>query len=171
MKYPALFAVLLFLVTGCGEQSQTAPSTNRTDTPVAGNVTFTLPDLDEEPRSLKEWKGRVVLLNFWAPWCPPCRKEVPAFIDLQEKYGDKGFTIVGVTVDTRENAQNFADTMGINYPVLIAEEEGVEIAKRYGNRVGALPYSVLLDREGRIVLTHRNELSYEDAEKALLPLL
>lgn len=171
MKYSALFSVLLFLVTGCGEPSQTAPSTNPKDTPVAGNVTFTLPDLEEEPRSLKEWKGRVVLLNFWAPWCPPCRKEVPAFIDLQEKYGDKGFTIVGVTVDTRENAENFADTMGINYPVLIAEEEGVEIAKRYGNRVGALPYSVLLDREGRIVLTHRNELSYEDAEKALLPLL
>jgi thiol-disulfide isomerase/thioredoxin len=141
------------------------------DTTAPTGVGFTLPDLDEQPRTLEEWKGQVVLLNFWAPWCPPCRKEVPAFIELQEKYAEKGFTIVGITIDTRDNAQTFADTTGVNYPILIAEEQGIEIAKAYGNRVGALPYSVLLDRKGRVILTHRNELSLEQAEKALLPLL
>ncbi|MFO7593617.1 MAG: TlpA disulfide reductase family protein, partial [Pseudomonadota bacterium] len=117
------------------------------------------------------WKGQVVMVNFWAPWCPPCREEVPAFIALQEKYADQGFTIVGITLDTRANAQTFADTMGINYPILIAEEEGIDIAARYGNKVGALPYTALLDRQGNIVFTHRNELSFEEAEKAVQPLL
>ena len=167
----------LLLLSACSEQPQgsaggaaTAASLPAAPTK-AGRGDFTLPDLERKPRDLEEWKGQVVLLNFWAPWCPPCRNEIPAFIELQEKYAEKGFSIVGITIDTLDNAQTFADTAGINYPVLIAEEQGIEIAKDYGNRVGALPYSVLLDREGRIVLTHRNELSFEQAEKALLPLL
>ena len=130
-------------------------------------ISFTLPDLEGEQQSLEQWQGQVVMVNFWAPWCPPCREEVPAFIELQEKYADKGFTIVGITVDTHENAQTFADTMGINYPVLIAEEEGIELAKKYGNKVGALPFTALLDRSGNIVFTHRNELTLEQAEEAL----
>jgi peroxiredoxin len=161
----------LLLLAACGEQEQGANTAHAQAKPALERSDFTLPDLEGQSRRLEEWDGQVVLLNFWAPWCPPCRKEVPDFIALQERYGSRGFSVVGITIDTRDNAQTFADTMGINYPVLIAEEQGIEIAKRYGNRVGALPYSVLLDRQGRIVLTHRNELKLEQAQKALLPLL
>ncbi len=163
----ALLALLLPLLFACGEQSE-APKAQQ-DTTAAAN--FTLPDLEGGNHSLSQWKGQVVLLNFWAPWCPPCRKEVPAFIALQEKYADQGFTVVGITVDTRKNAQTFADTTGINYPVLVAEEQGIEIAKQYGNKVGALPYTALIDRQGNIVFTQRNELTRKEAEKALAGVL
>lgn len=163
-----LLPVLLLgiLLAGCSEEAP-PPQADSAAGSAHNLLEFTLPDLDGEPRKLAQWQGQVVMVNFWAPWCPPCRDEVPAFIELQEKYADKGFTIIGITIDTHENAQTFADTMGINYPVLIAEEEGIEIAKRYGNRVGALPYTALLDRQGNIVFTHRNELSLEQAEEAL----
>jgi thiol-disulfide isomerase/thioredoxin len=172
LKPISLALATLLLLAACGEQPQGGAATTAAAAgPAIARSDFTLPDLEQQPRRFAEWDGQVVLLNFWAPWCPPCREEVPAFIELQEKYGAQGFTIVGVTLDTRDNAQTFADTMGINYPVLIAEEEGITIAKHYGNRVGALPYSVLLDRDGRVVMTQRSELSLKAAEKALLPLL
>ncbi|MCW8828551.1 MAG: TlpA family protein disulfide reductase [Gammaproteobacteria bacterium] len=158
--------LLGILLAGCTEEAP-QPQVDNASSSAHNLLEFTLPDLEGESRKLAQWQGQVVMVNFWAPWCPPCRDEVPAFIELQEKYADKGFTIVGITVDTHENAQTFADTMGINYPVLIAEEEGIEIAKRYGNRVGALPYTALLDRRGNIVFTHRSELSLEQAEEAL----
>jgi peroxiredoxin len=155
--------LLATLLNGCGE----SPSATTTAAPA---VDFNFPNLDGEERSLKQWQGKVVMLNFWAPWCPPCRKEVPAFIELQEKYADKGFTIVGITVDTRENAQVFADTMGINYPILIAEDKGIDLAGNYGNKIGVLPYTAIIDRQGRVVSTHRSEVTLEDAEKVLAKL-
>ncbi len=175
MRSSLLSLAALLLLSACTEQAQQTTAADDIDTaqavPVKTRGGFTLPDLAQQPRRLDEWKGQVVLLNFWAPWCPPCRNEIPAFIDLQKKYADKGFTVVGITIDTRDNTQAFADTVGLNYPVLIAEEHGITIAGDYGNHTGTLPYSVLLDREGRIVLTHHNTLSLEQAEKALHPLL
>lgn len=165
---PLLLATVL--LAGCGDEPPREQA-NAGANSAHSVIDFTLPDLEGTEQSLAQWKGQVVMVNFWAPWCPPCRDEVPAFIELQEKYADKGFTIVGITVDTAENAQTFADTMGINYPVLIAEDEGIEIAKKYGNRVGALPFTALLDRKGNIVFTHRNELTLEQAEEALQGLL
>jgi peroxiredoxin len=158
-----ILVLLVPLLFACSEQDETSGA-QQEDTRAPS---FTLPDLEGASHRLSQWKGEVVLLNFWAPWCPPCREEVPAFIELQQKYAAQGFTVVGITVDTRKNAQTFADTMGVNYPVLVAEEEGIALAKQYGNKVGALPYSVLIDRQGNIVFTHRNELTREEAEKAL----
>ncbi len=160
---------LLLIVTllgACGE----SPSSSATKA-LPQAVDFTFPDLDGEKHSLKQWQGQVVMLNFWAPWCPPCRKEVPAFVELQGKYADRGFTIVGITVDTQENAQVFADTMGINYPILIAEDQGIALAEKYGNKVGALPFTAFINRDGRVVSTHRSEVTRETAEKALSGLL
>lgn len=157
--------LLTTLLNGCGE----SPSATAMATTVPA-VDFNFPNLDGENRSLKQWQGQVVMLNFWAPWCPPCRKETPAFIELQEKYADKGFTIVGITIDTRENAQVFADTMGINYPILIAEDKGIALARNYGNKIGVLPYTAIIDRQGRVVSTHRSEVTLEEAEKTLAKL-
>ncbi|MFO7593898.1 MAG: TlpA disulfide reductase family protein, partial [Pseudomonadota bacterium] len=114
---PRLLLILLLapLLFACSEQGG---ETAQSDANAPAATAFTLPDLEGEERSLDQWKGQVVMVNFWAPWCPPCREEVPAFIALQEKYADQGFTIVGITLDTRANAQTFADTMGINYPIL-----------------------------------------------------
>lgn len=167
-----LFALLL--LGGCAEQGSPATadgSSAPTHTEVVMRADFSLPDLEGNIRHMHEWDGQVIMLNFWAPWCPPCKKEIPDFIALQEKYRDQGFIVVGVTVDTHENAELFADSVGINYPILIAEEEGIELGKLYGNQVSALPYTIFIDRAGRLGQRFRTEVSYEDAERALLPLL
>ena len=122
-----------------------------------------LPDLDGQLRRISEWDGKVLVVNFWATWCPPCRREIPAFIELQETYGPRGVQFVGVAVDTPNNVSDFVDPMGINYPTLVGESDAIAIAKQYGNRLGVLPYTV--------VYVHRNELSYADAEAVIQPLL
>lgn len=156
--------------TGCGTESNAVPTAPASQT-AAAPVAFNFPDLDGKQRHLNEWAGQVVLVNFWAPWCPPCRKEMPALMELQEKYAPRGLTVVGITIDTRDNAQNFADSLGINFPIVIGEEDGLELAQTLGNKVGALPYTVVLDRQGRIAYTHRSEITLEQAEQAVLPLL
>jgi peroxiredoxin len=132
---------------------------------------FTLPDLDKATHTLHEWDGKVVVVNFWATWCPPCRKETPLFVELQETFGASGLQFVGVAIDTEDKVREFMDTYGVNYPMLIGDNDAVEIAKHYGNRFGALPYTVVMDRSGIVRLVQRGELSREMAEQAIRPLL
>jgi len=163
-----LFALTLAaLLTACGDN--TPQQSTAADAPTRPK--FELPDLEGKLRSIGEWDGEVILLNFWAPWCPPCREEMPAFMELHDQYGGRGLAVVGVTIDTVENAQTFIDTLGVEYPILIGEERGIAISRDYGNKVGALPYTVIIDRNGRIRESHRNAISYTEAEKAILPLL
>ncbi|WP_127475549.1 TlpA family protein disulfide reductase [Sulfurivermis fontis] len=167
---PVLALGAVLFTAGCGSETSAvpaAPASHAAATPIA----FNFPDLEGKQRHLNEWQGRVVLLNFWAPWCPPCREEMPALMELQEKYAARGLTVVGITIDTRENAQSFADSLGIDFPILIGEEGGLELAQTLGNKVGALPYTVVLDRQGRAVYTHRSEITLQQAEEAVLPLL
>jgi len=132
---------------------------------------FELPDLDDRLRNSSEWAGQVVVLNFWATWCPPCRSETPAFVELQEQYATDGVQFVGVAIDNKESVQDFVDTYGVNYPVLIGEDRAIEIAKAYGNRFGALPYTAIIDRSGKIRFVQRGELSRETAEQNIARLL
>lgn len=132
---------------------------------------FQLKDLEDKLRSSKEWQGKVMMVNFWASWCPPCRREIPAFIKLQETYAKQGLVIVGIALDNKQNIVDFTDPMDINYPILMAEKEGVALARAYGNRLGVLPYTIIVDRSGKIIYTHRSELTFELAEKVIKPLL
>lgn len=132
---------------------------------------FKLKDLEDKVRDVKEWDGQVLMINFWATWCPPCRREMPAFIELQEKYQDKGFTIIGIALDEKQAVIDFTDPMGMNYPILLAEQEGIVLAKAYGNRLGVLPYTVIVDRKGNIIHRQRTELSFEQVEGMIKPLL
>lgn len=112
---------------------------------------FSLQDLEGEVRHINEWDGQYIVLNFWATWCPPCRKEIPEFIALQKKYGSAGLQFIGVAIDDTEAVSQFAMEMGINYPNLIAESEGIALANQYGNTYGALPFSVIINRKGQII--------------------
>ena len=130
--------------------------------------TLNLTDLDGNPVSSADWRGRVVLLNFWATWCGPCRAEIPDLIRLQEQYADQ-FLVVGLStdVDPPNKVKAFADEMNINYPVVMAPPE---IEARFGGVFG-LPTSFLLDTEGRIVQKHIGLLDpalYELEIRALL---
>lgn len=132
---------------------------------------FTLPDLDGEERSIDEWDGDVLVVNFWATWCPPCREETPMFVELQDEYGDEGLQFIGVAIDDQTSVEQFVDEFFVQYPILIGQEEAMEIGREWGNRVGALPYTVVVDRDGTIAYTHRGEFMEEDFEKEVRPLL
>lgn len=132
---------------------------------------FSLPDTDGTQHNSHEWDGKVVILNFWATWCPPCRSETPMFIEMQEQYGATGLQFVGVAIDSPDKVQDFMDTYGINYPMLIGDNDAIEIAKQYGDRYGALPYTVVIDRHGMIQFIQRGEMTREMVENATKRLL
>lgn len=131
----------------------------------------TLPDLDNKPRRLADWKGKIVVANFWATWCGPCRDEIPEFVQLQNTYRDRGVQFVGIAVDNRKEVAAFAKRYGINYPVLQAEETGLAMMPLAGNTLGGLPFTFIINREGKIVATAPGRISKARLESALQPLL
>jgi peroxiredoxin len=115
---------------------------------------FTLPDLAGDLHNVAEWDGKVLLINFWATWCAPCREEIPAFLDVRRQFQGKGFEIVGIAIDQPDFVTEYARDFGITYPLLYGGEEAIAVGTLYGNRQGTLPYSVLLDAKGHIAYIH-----------------
>jgi len=131
---------------------------------------FQLPNLQGESRRIAAWDGRVVLVNFWATWCPPCREEMPMFADLYSEYREQGLTIVGVALDQRDKVRTFVDRMELGYPILVGSPAS-NVSRRYGNAVGALPYSALIDRQGRIRFVKAGKLDRQTLEPEIEALL
>ena len=132
---------------------------------------FSLHHVDGQLHHLKEWDGKVIALNFWATWCPPCLKEIPEFIHLQEKYADQGLQFIGIALQQAGPVKKFMQEHNMNYPVLFGELEVINIARAYGNEIGALPYTVIVDRSGRIAFVKSGPLSGEVAEAIIKGLL
>ncbi len=121
--------------------------------------------------ALGQWQGKVILLNFWATWCAPCRQEIPLLVEMQQKRAKNGVQIVGIAVDTANKTMPFSTELGINYPILIDEEKGIELSKRLGNHAGVLPFTVLIDREGHIVFTKAGLLNDREIEEEVQKLI
>src|SRR5699024_1201538 len=122
---------------------------------------------------LSEWtrgRGKYVLLNFWAPWCPPCRDEIPMLLDLQKRYADRGLQIIGPAVDKRKAVADYVARMEIPYPVFYGSDRVIALSERYGDSMGALPYSVLIAPDGRILERHAGRLSESMAQRWLAEL-
>lgn len=132
---------------------------------------FALRDMSGSMRHVGEWDGSVLALNFWATWCPPCRTEIPEFVALQDKYRARGLQFVGIALQGPEEVREFAADYGINYPVLVGEMEVVRVAEAYGNVIGALPYTVIMDRRGHIAFIKAGPLPQPTAEEIILALL
>lgn len=132
---------------------------------------FMLNDLKNKPRSVGEWDGKVLVVNFWATWCPPCRKEIPQFIALQREFGDRGLQFLGIAIDDPGMVREFVQSLQLNYPILVGEQDAIDVANAYGNLIGALPYTVVVDRKGTIVLTHQGEVSGHQLEQVIVPLI
>lgn len=127
----------------------------------------TLPDPKGQEQAIAQWKGKVLVVNFWATWCVPCREEMPEFVTAQRDLGAKGLQFVGIAVDQPDKVQQFADEIGLNYPTLIGGYGAMELSKTFGNRIGALPFTIIVDRSGRIAHTQLGPLR----DAALRPIL
>jgi len=127
----------------------------------------TLPDLSGRPRRLAEWQGRVLLVNFWATWCAPCREEIPLLIAARQKYASAGVEIVGIAVDNAAKVGEYAKSIAISYPVLVAEADGLDLMRQLGNSGGGLPYTVVADRQGALVNRKLGALKESDLDRIL----
>ena len=112
-----------------------------------------MPDASGRQQSFGQWKGKVLVVNFWATWCVPCREEMPEFVKAQRELGGRGLQFVGVAMDEADKVEAFAAELGLNYPALIGGYGAIELSKTMGNRLGALPFTAIIDRSGRIVHT------------------
>lgn len=146
-----------------------SPGTAAAVTPVTAEplTHWSFNDLDGRERHMSEWAGKVLVVNFWATWCPPCRKEIPAFIALQERHAADGVQFVGIALDRVDAVREYATTTGMNYPVLVGETAVADYMRALGNTIGALPFSVLIGRDGTILETHQGEWHEADVERAL----
>ena len=130
----------------------------------------TLLDLAGKPRALAEWGGRVLVWNFWATWCAPCRDEIPLLMEARREYGASGVEIVGIAVDNAVNVREFSSSLNISYPILLAEADGVQLMRRLGNSSGGLPYTVVADRQGKVVHRKLGALKQGELDAILGPI-
>jgi thiol-disulfide isomerase/thioredoxin len=132
---------------------------------------FTMNDTKGVDRSSSEWKGKILIVNFWATWCPPCIEEMPTLIDFQDQYSSQGVQVIGVAIDNLEQVNGFIDLYGINFPVIIGQEDAVELGKKMGNRISALPYTAIFDQNGKTIYAQPGKISLNSLEKVIKPLL
>lgn len=131
-------------------------------------LSASFPDLSGRVRRLSEWQGRVTLFNFWATWCAPCREEMPLLDATASKFG---LSVVGIGIDSADKIAEFAAKIGVRYEILVATSSAVQLMKDLGNPGGGLPFSLLLDRAGRIAARKLGALNRAKLEEIVTPLL
>lgn len=128
---------------------------------------FKLADREGKTRSLADWQGKSLIVNFWATWCAPCRREIPLLGRLQQRYGPDGFQVIGIAADYRDKVVAYANDAHIEYPLLIGEQEALDAATAFGVQVVGFPFTVFSDRQGRVIVCHVGELTQPIAEAIL----
>jgi peroxiredoxin len=171
-RLTAVFATALavgYMSTGCSSTRSVDAASVKADKDRKAAPDFTLKDADGKVVHLSDYRGKVVLLDFWATWCGPCKIEIPWFMDLERKDKDKGFEVLGVAMDDEgwEAVKPFAMQLGINYRLVMGNDE---TAQMYGG-VDALPTTFLIDRSGKVAAVHvglANRKDFEDGVEQLL---
>jgi len=128
---------------------------------------FSLMNREGSVQSIHSWPGKSMIVNFWATWCAPCRREIPLLNEIQRTRSEEGFQIVGVAVDFREDVLRYADEIGIDYPLLIGEQDALEAVNAFGIQAVGFPFTAFTDNQGRIVNLHVGELTGPQAEAIL----
>jgi thiol-disulfide isomerase/thioredoxin len=124
-----------------------------------------------KPQTLSPWRGKVLVVNFWATWCKPCRKEIPELIKIQHKYASNGVQFVGIALDDVAKVRDYAKEMHIDYVLLIGGIETLGMSRDLGNGAEVLPFTVVLDRAGKVAYAHAGALTEASLTAKLIPLL
>lgn len=130
-----------------------------------------LPDENGVSQDLNQYKGKIVVLNFWATWCPPCREEMPELSELYKEYKNKNVVVLGVAIDELSAVKEFTTTTPVNYPIFASEDEGSNLNLQFGNDKAVLPYTVVINANGSVVETYFGRINKALLESAVRPLL
>ncbi len=128
---------------------------------------FELADRAGERRSLTHWQGKALIVNFWATWCAPCRREIPLLQRIARERAAEGFEVIGIAVDFRDAVLAYADEMKIEYPLLIGEQDALDAAAAFGVEAVGFPFTIFADVQGRVIAAHMGELDEAQAKLIL----
>lgn len=174
MRNPNIIAGIFVIAVICTAAvlfGQESPVDERVKTPdkLASAPDWQLQNLDGKKVRFSDFKGKVVILDFWATWCGPCREEIPGFIELQKRYEKQGLEVIGVSMDQVGpiEVKKFAKQIGVNYQIVLAD---TKTTQEFGG-IEAIPTTFVIDREGRTVRQHLGLTAKEEFEKEIKPLL
>jgi thiol-disulfide isomerase/thioredoxin len=142
----------------------------RSDPKAGALASVRFADLHGKTRTLSEWQGKVVVVNFWATWCAPCLEEIPLLMTLRRAQAARGVEIVGIAVDQAAKVGEFAAKLRIDYPILLADAGGLDLIRSLGNKSGGLPFTVFLDRAGSVTRTKLGILKQPELDSVLAAL-
>lgn len=154
-----LSSLVLLAALGTGILTHRACTAAAGEPPSSAFLNTPLPDTSNTKYTLNQWQGKIRVVNFWATWCPPCREEIPMFMRAQKNWSARGVQFVGIAIDSADEVRPFAARLKINYPLLLAEEQGPALMAALGNNAGVLPYTLVLDDRGRVLQRHGGEVS------------
>jgi thiol-disulfide isomerase/thioredoxin len=159
----ALMAGALFYAARLPTQhppSATAPAQPAPEDSASAPIrpAFRLPDIDGKPHDLSEWAGKDRLINFWATWCAPCRREIPLLETFQTEQGEAGIQVIGIAVDFPDDVAKYAETAGFNYPVLVGQDDVMKLVESWGIDFVGLPFTMVVSADGVLLDAHFGEL-------------
>lgn len=159
-------------IVGVNRKAPPPPLT--TETAPAGAVgalyAQSMNDAGGAPQALSQWKGKALVVNFWAPWCAPCVKEMPELDQLARDSLAKNIHVIGIGIDSPSNIAQFADKFKISYPLYVAGMSGTDLARQFGNNAGGLPYTVLIGADGQVKKTYLGILKFDELKADLAKL-
>lgn len=167
LGFALLAAAIGYRLGVLGKSAETATAV----APAVAIYDLLLTDLKGQPQSLGQWRGKVLVVNYWATWCHPCREEMPGFSRLQDKYRDKGIQFVGISIDDAAKIIEFQKETPVNYPLLIGDMSTMKSSADIGNSRQALPFTAVFDRNGKLAMTKLGRWSETDLERQLLDLI
>jgi thiol-disulfide isomerase/thioredoxin len=153
----ATAALGYFIYSEFDEDPPVAPSSSHI-------VDFSLPDLDGNIRQISDWDGKARLINFWATWCAPCRREIPLLKKTQAEHVDNDFQVIGIAVDFIDQVTAYAEEVEFNYPVLIGQEDAMAAAEATGIDFIGMPFTMIVAPDGQLIKTHVGEILEDDME-------
>jgi len=154
----ALMAGALFYAARIPLEIQAPPPPQPTQLDVANRPAFSLPDLDGTQRQFSEWDGKHRLINFWATWCAPCRREIPLLKAFQDQHGENGFQVLGIAVDYLEQVSSYAEQTEFNYPILVGQQDAMAVAESSGIEFIGMPFTMFVASDGEYIGAYIGEL-------------